>query len=66
MERPIPLKHVTLVRMENKIVEKQQEVLIGTECLSEVSQGARIHGVNGIRKEVRERIQTDGFPREFR
>ena len=65
MERPIPLKHVTLVRMENKIIGKQQEVLIGAEGLSEVFQGARTHGVSGIRKEVRDRIQMDGFPREF-
>lgn len=43
---------------------KIQEVLIGGEGLAEGFQGARTHGVNGIRKEVCERIQMDGFPRE--
>lgn len=54
--------------MENKTVGilsvKIQEVLIGGEGLTEGFQGARTHGVNGIRKEVCERIQMDGFPRE--
>ena len=68
LERPIPLKNVRLVRMENKTIGKLsmriQEVLIGAEGLTEGFQGAGTRGVYGIRKEVSERIQMDGFPRE--
>lgn len=53
--------------MENQTVGRLsmriEEVLIGGESLTETYQGART-GVSGIRKEVSERIQMDGFPRE--
>ena len=38
--------------------------MIGGEGLTEGYEGARTRGVTGSRKEVSERIQMDGFPRE--
>lgn len=52
MERDVPLKHVKIVRLENKTIGKLsmriQGVLIGTEGLTEGHQGATTRGVNRI------------------
>lgn len=54
--------------MENKTIGiplmRFREVLTGGEGLTKGYQGARTHRANESRKEVSERIQMDGFPRE--